>query len=59
MKNGHPWLNHDPAPVAALPLPPRPGVKRLADVCPHCHVIHGNQASLQACVSLRAQREQL
>lgn len=58
MKTARQWLIDDAADTVPLPLPPRPGIKRLADVCPHCHVIHGNAESLQACRSLRTQREQ-
>lgn len=38
----------------ALPLPPRPGIKR-PGVCLQCQVIHGNVASQQVCVDRRDQ----
>lgn len=44
-----------------LPLPKRPGIatRRFADICPRCKCLHTDQAAVQACRSLVAQREQL
>lgn len=38
------FSNPDPT-----PMPPRPGIKRLADACPRCGCLHLNQAETDAC----------
>jgi hypothetical protein len=55
------WMPRRAEEQLELPLPKRPGIatRRFADICPRCKCLHTDQAAVQACRSLVAQREQL
>lgn len=37
------------SPPVSHGLPPRPGIKRKADVCPRCHCLHLNAGEVARC----------